>query len=489
MVQQSPTICYDNRDMTNDLPHFPSLSQIRASVINDPAVSQELAILALERIERLDTGPDGWHSVIRVNRNPFSRSASTLPLAGVPVVVKDNIDTVTLGCTAGSILLKDVPVESDAPIVTSLVRAGATIIGKANLSEWANFRSRRSVSGWSSVGGQTVNPGHPNRTPCGSSSGSAVAVAGGLVPVSIGTETDGSIICPAATFGLVGFKPTVGRVSQEGIVPISARQDSAGPIARTVTDAWILQNALERPEEATPSLRAANLKGARIGVYPISSADREAHPGVRTLFAKSCDRLRRAGAVLIDLDPIARMDEIDHAAATVLSWGFMTEIERYFAIRRPAAPFHTLRDLIAANSARATETMSLFGQDIWETIIEKVDSGALTDSLYRQACETIDEHAARNGIDRWFQDEEIEVVIAPANGPAWVIDTVNGDHYSGSNVPPSAPAGYPVLTVPMGRVRDLPIGLGFYGPANSDGTLFSFGLAWEGIPEGIEIER
>jgi amidase len=479
--------------MINDVPKFPSLARIRAAVLADSKVAKELAATALERIDRFDTGRDGWHSIISVDRDAgngtpageiqidSARRTASLPLAGVPIVVKDNIDTVALGCTAGSVLLENVPVESDAPLVTDLKHAGATIIGKANLSEWANFRSRRSVSGWSSVGGQTIDPAHPQRTPCGSSSGSAVAVAGGIVPVSIGTETDGSIICPAATLGLVGFKPTVGRVSRKGIVPISARQDSAGPIAQTVTDAWIVQSALERPEDQPTPLDPARLEGARIGIYPMDSAGRDPHPQVRDLFAKSCEELRRAGAVLLELDPIDRMEQIDRDESIVLHWEFMVEIERYLATRRPAAPFHSLRDLIAANTARAAETMPLFGHDIWETIAKDFESGSLTEAFYREACERIDEYAARNGIDRWFREENVDVVIASSNGPAWVIDTVNGDHYSGSAVPPSAPAGYPVLTVPMGRVRDLPIGMGFYGPTDSDGTLFSFGLAWESI--------
>jgi amidase len=334
------------------------------------------------------------------------------------------------------------------------------------------------VSGWSSVGGQTINPAHPDRTPCGSSSGSASAVAGGLVPVAIGTETDGSIICPSATQGLVGFKPTVGRVCQDGIVPISRRQDTAGPIARRVTDAWIVQRALENPDEESPILSPAPLAGARIGVYPMDAAGRDPHPGVRALFAESCDALRRAGAILVDLTPPDRIDLIDSAEQIVLRWEFMTGIEAYLATRR-RAPFRTLGDLVAANAARAAETMPFFGQDVWEGIISDLESGVLTESVYREACRTIDDRAGRDGIDRWFREDGIDVVIAPANGPAWMIDTVNGDHYTGSAVPPSAPTGYPVLTVPMGEVRGLPIGMGFYGPADSDETLFAFALAWE----------
>ncbi len=449
-------------------------------------ITRELAALTLERIDRLDTGPSGWHAFIRIDRDagkerPFGDGP--LPLAGMPVAVKDNIDTVALGCTAGSVLLEDVPVESDAPLVTNLKNAGATIIGKTNLSEWANFRSRRSVSGWSSLGGQTVNPLQPGRTPCGSSSGSAAAVAGGLVPAAIGTETDGSIICPAATLGLVGFKPTVGRVSSAGIIPVSARQDTAGPITRTVTDAWKLQNALEHPEEQTPPLPAALLNGARIGIYPMASAGRNPHPEVRDLFEKSCAELRRAGATLVELEPVAGIDQIDRDQLTVLSWEFMAGIEQYLTVRRPAAPVHSLTDLIAANTARAAETMPFFGQDIWDTIVADVDSGLLSKRRYLEACERIDTNAARNGIDRWFAGadgtKKLDVVIAPANGPAWLIDTVNGDNYTGSAVPPYAAVGYPALTVPMGSVRDLPVGLGFFGPAHSDARLFAFGLAWE----------
>jgi len=469
---------------------FPPLARIRSQVLADGTVAGELVATVQERITNFDAGSEGWHAFISVSDTAGDDArqvaagtgrpdAPALPLAGVPIAVKDNIDTVTLGCSAGSVLLENVPVKSDAPVVTSLVRAGAILVGKTNLSEWANYRSRRSVSGWSSAGGQTANPRHPGRTPCGSSSGSASAVAGGLVPVAIGTETDGSIICPSATQGLVGFKPTVGRVSQEGIVPISRRQDTAGPIARTVTDAWIVQNALEHPEEEPPILPPASLAGARIGVYPMDAGGRDPHPGVRELFAGNCDVLRRAGAILVDLEPPDRIDLIDRAEQVVLRWEFMTGIETYLATRRPDAPFRTLDDLIAANTARAAETMPFFGQDVWEGIIADLASGTLDESVYREACRTIDEHAGGNGIDRWFRDDGIEIVIAPANGPAWMIDTVNGDRYTGSAVPPSAPTGYPALTVPMGTVRGLPIGMGFYGPADSDETLFSFGMAWE----------
>ncbi|MFW5643696.1 MAG: amidase family protein [Alkalispirochaeta sp.] len=468
---------------------FPPLARIRAQVLADGTAAGALVATVRERIARFDAGPEGWHSFLRVNDNaaedagqftaPTDRfDAPAFPLAGVPVAVKDNIDTVALGCTAGSVLLENVPVESDAPVITALIRAGAIIIGKTNLSEWANFRSRRSVSGWSSLGGQTVNPLHPGRTPCGSSSGSATAVAGGLVPAAIGTETDGSIICPAATQGLVGFKPTVGRVSQAGIIPISRRQDTAGPIARTVTDAWILQNALEHPETATPDLDPAPLGGARIGVYPMDAAGRDPHPGVGALFDESCDALRRAGAVLVDLTPPEGIDRINSAEQIVLRWEFLTGIEAYLATRRHS-PFRTLQDLVAANTARSAETMPFFGHDLWEGIITDLAAGTLDESAYREACETIDERAGRNGIDRWFRDDGVNVVIAPANGPAWTIDTVNGDRYTGSSVPPAAATGYPALTVPMGTVRGLPIGMGFYGPADGDEELFSFGLAWE----------
>lgn len=442
------------------------------------------AVEALDRIPEVDSGPRGLHSIICLADPTVvlqkESETSDLPLSGLPIVVKDNIDTVDLGCTAGSVLLEDVPVKGDAPVVTALEQAGAVLIGKSNLSEWANFRSRRSVSGWSSVGGQTVNPVSPGRTPCGSSSGSAAAVAAGLVPAAIGTETDGSIICPAATMGLVGFKPTVGRVPTKGIVPISARQDTAGPIATTVSDVRRLQRAMEGKDPGD-TFEPASLKGAGIGVYPMEGTRGSVvpQPGTRRLFDGVLESLRSTGAVLVDLPPLLSMQSIEEAEWTILKWEFFTGIERYLKDRRPAAPFRNLAQLAVANRERSETTMPYFGQDIWDAILVEVDSGRLSEESYTDACDVIDREAKRDGMDRWFTNEGLDVVIAPANGPAWMIDTVNGDRNTGTAKPPGAAAGYPVLTVPMGRIEGLPIGLGFFGPAESDERLLAFGSAWE----------
>jgi amidase len=460
----------------------------------------------LERIQIHERGPDSWRCFIRIasteeldhevnRRTPENGgSSATQPLAGIPVAIKDNIDTVTLGCSAGSVLLQDVPVEEDAPVVTALREAGAVLIGKTNLSEWANFRSTHSTSGWSSAGGQTRNPGAADRTPCGSSSGSASAVAGGLVPVAVGTETDGSIICPAAMQGLVGFKPTVGRVPQTGIVPIAWSQDTAGPIAHTVDDAWAVQSVLESARRfdgtqsvdsqtpsleapsalsSTPPLQPARLKDARIGVYPPGV---DAHPDVVNVYRTALEHLRRAGAVLQEVVALPNSDRINRAEWVILRYEFRTGIERYLQNRRPGSPWKTLKELRRENLRRSDSVLALFGQEIWD---QSLDDSALTERSYRAALRYVDRCARKNGMDRWFTELGLDVVVAPANGPAWVIDTVNGDRDTGSATPPAPAAGYPILTVPMDQVRSLPIGIAFYGPANADEKVFRFGKAWE----------
>ncbi len=495
-----------------------TIGELRAGFAAGEIAPESVAAGVLAVIDERDGGEDGLNALISVNRAvvtetgyagaPGDRrgSDSTGPLSGVPLVVKDNIDTVDLGCTAGSVLLSGVPVLQDAPLVAAIKNAGAVIAGKANLSEWANFRSRRSVSGWSSAGGQTRNPLSPTRTPCGSSSGSAAAVAAGYVPAAIGTETDGSIICPAATMGLVGFKPTVGRVPQAGIVPISWSQDSAGPITRTVEDSWILERVLERaggsagaaggvggaPDSVAGAagnasfaqLHPAGLAGARVGVF---DPGENVHPAVRGLFRGAVDRLAAAGAIPVPIPPFDRAGEVEAAEWIILQYEFFLGIERYLSERRPAAPYRTLRDLHRANLERADATLSLFGQDIWDAILDGVSQGTLAETTYRGALDTVERLARKEGIDRWFADRSLDVIVAPANGPAWVIDTVNGDRYTGTATPPSAAAGYPVLTVPMGTVRGLPIGLGFYAPGGLDEHLFSFGLAWERLADATAM--
>lgn len=438
-----------------------------------------------------DRGGDGLHSFVRtldpreaismIEAEPRGAWDQPRPLEGIPVAVKDNVDTVDLGCTAGSVLLDGVPVISDAPVVSALKAAGAIIVGKTNLSEWANFRSTRSSSGWSSFGGQTRSAVHRDRTPCGSSSGSATAVAAGFVPVAIGTETDGSIICPSATQGCVGLKPTVGRVPQTGIVPISWSQDTAGPITRTVTDAWIVQNVLERPhpEDAVPPLQPASFAGARIGVYP---PGKRLHPRVAALYDRVQERLRSAGARLVQVTPQEESAAVDRADWVVMRYEFRIAIERYLSQRRPQSPWKTLTELYEENLRRASSILQLFGQETWE---ECLFDRALTEEAYAEARRTIEEFALDHGYNRWFESEGLDVIIAPTNGPAWLVDHVNGDSYTGTATPPAAAAGNPILSVPMGEVQGLPIGLGWYGPAGSDDLLLRFGLAWEqnGFPK------
>ncbi len=446
-----------------------------------------------ERIEREDRGEGGLRSLLRPNPRlaedaraldallgslPAPRRPEDLPaLLGVPVAVKDNIDTVDLGCTAGSVLLEGVPVESDAPVVTRLRSAGALIVGKANLSEWANYRSTRSTSGWSSAGGQTLNPVDRTRTPCGSSSGSASAVRAGLALCAVGTETDGSILCPAATQGLVGFRPAVGTVPGEGIVPISPSQDTAGPIALTVEDAFRLQEVLEGRTDAASGVRPRPERipagELRLGVF---DPGKDIHPRVAALWLRARERLAGAGFRLVDLPPLADPDRIEAAEETILDYEFPRALARYLAERRPRSPFRTLEDLRRANLERADAVLGPFGQEIWDRILSPA---APSEEAYLRAKAEVDDRARRRGIDPWFEDPGIDAAICPANGPAWVIDPVNGDRYTGTPTPPGAAAGYPGITVPMGTVSGLPIGLYLLARPGGEARLWSAAAAAE----------
>lgn len=397
-------------------------------------------------------------------------------LHAVPIAVKDNIDTTDLGCTAGSVHLSGVPVPEDAPIVARLRAAGALIAAKTNLSEWANFRSTRSSSGWSSVHGQTINPIAPGRTPCGSSSGSASIVSSDVMHVAIGTETDGSIICPAATQGLVGFKATVGRVPGVGIVPISHSQDVAGPITKRLDDAWIVQQVLEgavRRDEVRP-LPAREPGTFTLGLYPGSTP----HPGAAALLDETVAWLRDAGIEIVEIAPPDEIDAIRAAEHTVLLYEFPRDLARYLSERRPEAPFRTLADLHAANVGRAAEVLAVFGQELWDMCL---GTDAPTDEQYREAQALIE--AQGRGWYSQLRERGVNAVIHAANGPAWVIDHANGDRYTGGDAPPAAPAGCPALTIPMGTVPSgdipervpggLPIGLAFTTDRDGDEELFA----------------
>ena len=409
-------------------------------------------------------------------------------LLGVPVLVKDNIDTADgMANTGGSVLLKKHTPKHDAFVIQQLRQAGAVILGKANLSEWANFRSTRSNSGWSAMGGQTRNPFDITRSPCGSSSGSGVAVSANLTQVAIGTETDGSITCPSSMNGVVGIKPTIGAVSRAGIIPISSQFDTAGPMARSVTDAvFLLQAMLGRDERDTHSvqmpfddltqyLNSKGLQGKRIGIVSNYASP---HPKVNTLFRQAVDAMRNAGAVIIDNVVIKTKGEWRTAQLNALLWDFKDEIADY--LKTTDMPFNTLAELIALNNKHAAEELTTFGQEIF--IMAEATQGKQTQH-YRQERQTLLDLARKKGIDAALKQHNLDILIAPTTQPAWKIDRVNGDYFSGSASSPAAIAGYPHISVPMGFVLHLPVGISFFSTANSEPILIEAAYHFEQITQ------
>jgi len=414
-------------------------------------------------------------------------AGQTLPLDGVPLVIKDNVEARGMPTTAGSLALAANQPDRDAPITARLRAAGAVLIGKSNLSEWANIRSSHSISGWSAVGGLTRNPYARDRNTCGSSSGSGAAVAAGFAIVAIGTETDGSITCPAAMNGLVGFKPTVGLVSRTGIVPISHSQDTAGPMTRTVRDAAIVLNVIAGTDPADPAtaeadarktdyaaaLNGASLSGVRIGVARFLTGYSD---GTDAVFEANLERLRQAGAVLVEIKDGPDMNAVGSAEFTVLLTELKADLNAYLATTDPAqVKTRTLADVIAFNRANPRE-LALFDQDLFEAAEA---TGGLSDPAYVAARETSLRLAGAEGIDRLLKDNDVAVLIAPTTGPAWTTDIVNGDHYLGSASTLPAVAGYPHLTVPMGQVGGLPVGLSFIGGRWQDARVLALGYAYE----------
>lgn len=398
------------------------------------------------------------------------------PLHGIPVVIKDNIDLADAVTTAGSLALAANLRTRNAPLVDRLAEAGAIVIAKTNLSEWANFRSRWSSSGWSAVGGTAVNAHDPLRTACGSSSGSALAIAARLAPLAVGTETNGSVVCPSSVNGIVGLKPTVGLISAEGIVPISHSQDTAGPMAARVEDVALLLAAMAEPGRAKRAnypgaLKRDALKGARLGVVRFIQGY---SPATEQVFNQALALLKAQGAELIDIGQFD-VGPIRELQLPILLTEFKADINAYLATTPPAVKTRTLADLIAFNRAEPRE-MPWFGQDLFEAAQA---TPGLSDPAYLQALQKARTLAGVDGIDRLLAEHKVIALIAPTSGPAWTIDLVNGDRSVGSASLLAAVAGYPHLTVPMGKVAGLPVGLSFIGPTWSEGTLLGLGYAFE----------
>jgi amidase len=454
-----------------------------------PLPAESNVRIALDRIARIDPQ---LHSVLAVDPTAIEQArrvdASNLrgPLAGQPVLIKDNIEAAgALPTTAGSLALANNVTNRDAPLVTRLRSAGAIIIGKSNLSEWANIRSNSSISGWSAVGGQTHNPWALDRNACGSSSGSGAAVAAGLVRYAIGTETDGSVTCPAALNGIVGLKPTVGLVSRTHIVPISHSQDTAGPMTTSVRDAADLLTVIAGSDPADPATREADkhkhdyaagldansLKGKRIGVMRFASGF-----GTDTAFDTALAILRQQGAVLVEIKKFDR-SAVGKNEFPVLLTELKADMAKYLKDSPAPIGVRSLKDLIAFDNAHQKQEMSLFGQDVFE---QAEKTKGLGDPAYKKARALSFAAAGPNGIDKLLRDNRVVALVGPTMPPAWKIDAVNGDQSSGGGAGNlAAVAGYPHLTVPMGLVKGLPVGLSFIGPKWSEQLLLNLGYAYE----------
>jgi amidase len=451
----------------------------------------ELTAAYLARIELLDRGDGGVRAVLEINPDAMDiargldadlrRGAARGPLHGIPVLVKDNVDTAdAMLTTAGSLALVSSRPQRDAACVRRLRDAGAVVLGKTNLSEWANFRSTMSTSGWSGRGGQTANPYVLDRSPCGSSSGSAAAVAANLCLAALGTETDGSIMCPSSVCGVVGIKPTLGLVSTTGVVPIAHSQDTVGVHGRTVADAAALLQALaERavaPDHPTGLVPDA-LRGSRIGVLRQQFCGYS--PAADALFAEALLVLEACGAVLVDPALLASADELATSTAelTVLYHEFHADLDAYLT-ERADPTVRSLADVIAFNRAHASEEMPHFGQERMEAAVDK---GGLDEPEYRAARAECLRLSRTEGIDAVLDAHGLDALVAVTGGPAWTRDLLNGDHDLGSSSGPAAIAGYPAVTVPMGMVAgDLPVGITFTGRAFSDASLVAFAHAFEG---------
>ena len=473
-----------------------TLDALQARMANGEETSGAITQKYLDRIAQRD---GRVRSVLEVNPDALAQ-AETLdrerkagkvrgPLHGIPVLLKDNIATKDrMHTTAGSLALLDAVVPADAFLVGRLRDAGVVLLGKTQLSEWANLRSSHSSSGWSGRGGQCRNAYALDRSPSGSSSGSGVAVSANLCAVAVGTETDGSIVSPSAASALVGVKPTVGLVSRSGVIPISHSQDTAGPMARTVRDAALLLEVLggRDPADAATTARGARfdvrytasldrgaLKGARIGV-PRTKYFGD-HPATDALAEDALKLLRSEGAILIDPAPIATAAKMDEPEFEVLLYEFKADLNAYLARLGGPGP-RTLNALIEWNQAHADTEMPLFAQELF---IDAEKKGPLTSAGYRKARDACVRLARKDGIDATMDRYRLDALVAPTQGPAWLIDWVNGDSSSGGCSTPSAVAGYPHVTVPMGQVRGLPVGLSFFGRPWSEARLLALAYAYE----------
>lgn len=481
------------------------IATLQARMTGGQLSSRELTQAYLDRIAEIDDAGPALGSVIELNPKALEeadaldneRRAGKVrgPLHGVPILVKDNVDATPMVNSAGSLALAEHRPKSDAFLVRKLREAGGVILGKTNLSEWANFRSSRSTSGWSGRGGQTRNPYALDRNPCGSSSGTGTAIAASLAAAGIGTETDGSIICPSSVAGLVGIKPTVGLVSRSGIIPISQSQDTAGPMARSVADAAVLLSAIAGPDAgdrasaAVPGdatfdylthLKKDALRGARIGVLRKSAGF---HPGVDQAFERAIEAMKAAGAEVVDAE-IATAGKWDEAETEVLLYEFKNGLNEYLTASN--APVKSLAELIDFNKKNATTEMPFFAQELFEQAQAK---GSLDDKKYNDERLKARRLARTEGIEATLGKQKLDVSIAPAAAPAWPTDVVLGDHFVGAGYGAAAVAGTPSITVPMGESFGLPIGIVFMGEAWSEARLIELAYAFEQVTQARKPPR
>ncbi|MEK6480024.1 amidase [Catalinimonas sp. 4WD22] len=460
--------------------------------------AEAITQLYLDRIEAIDKNGPALNAVIEINPEALEiarqldeeRANGNVrgPLHGIPVMLKDNIDTGDrMQTTAGALAMEGHMAQEDAAIVKQLRDAGAVILGKTNLSEWANFRSTRSSSGWSSRGGQTKNPYSTNRNPCGSSSGSGVAVSANLCALAIGTETNGSIVCPSSTNGIVGIKPTLGLLSRTGIIPIAHTQDTAGPMARSVADAVVMlgtMTAVDTKDPATqvegrkaltdytPYLDKKGLAGKRIGIWRGAMGF---HEGVDALQEDAFELMREQGATLVDVEKVQADESLGNAGFQVLLYEFKADLNQYLQ-QHPSAPVRSLEEVIAFNKENEARAMPYFKQEILERAQEK---GDLNSEEYQEALAKVKRVNGKEGIDKRMEEHDLDAIIAPTGGPAWPTDLITGDHFLGGSSSPAAQAGYPNITVPAGFVHGLPIGISIFGKAWTEPELISIAYAYE----------
>jgi amidase len=488
---------------SGDVPSFEldetTISDLQEAMKSGKLTSRSITEKYLARVDQIDKQGPAINAIIELNPDALSiadamdrerkEKGPRGPLHGIPILIKDNIDTADkMMTTAGSLALVGSHAAKDSTVAQKLRDAGAVILGKTNLSEWANIRSNHSTSGWSGRGGQTKNPYALDRNPCGSSSGSGAAVSANLAAAAIGTETDGSIVCPSSTCGIAGIKPTVGLVSRAGIIPISHTQDTAGPMCRTLRDAATMLGALTGMDSADPAttesrehsytdytqfLKEDGLRGARIGVVRRTFGFSE---DVDKLMEAALETMKKQGAILVDPAPIESAGKFGESEFMIFLYELKADLNAYLAKLGPNAPVKTLKEIIEFNEKNSAKEMPYFGQD---TFLKSDEKGPLTTQEYIDAVAKARDLARKEGIDATMDKNNLDALVGPTGGPAWLTDHINGDSFGGGSSSTAAVAGYPNITVPAGFVHGLPVGISFFGRAWSEPVLLRVAYAFE----------